>query len=103
MVMKKILMMAAVLCCTVSIEAQTSFQETKMSSWLHQHYLQEQQAIKKNGGPRREKGRPVKNYMLTLVKSDGEIEAIRQQGGVVLQNFGNDICAAFLPIDKLGE
>ena len=101
--MKKILMMAAVLCCTVSIEAQTSFQETKMSSWLHQHYLQEQQAIKKNGGPRREKGRPVKNYMLTLVKSDGEIEAIRQQGGVVLQNFGNDICAAFLPIDKLGE
>lgn len=101
--MKKILMMAAVLCCTVSIEAQTSFQKTKMSSWLHQHYLQEQQAIKKNGGPRREKGRPVKNYMLTLVKSDGEIEAIRQQGGVVLQNFGNDICAAFLPIDRLGE
>ena len=101
--MKKILMMAAVLCCTVSIEAQTSFQKTKMSSWLHQHYLQEQQAIKKNGGPRREKGRPVKNYMLTLVKSDGEIEAIRQQGGVVMQDFGNDICAAFLPIDKLGE
>ena len=101
--MKKILMMAAVLCCTVSIEAQTSFQKTKMSSWLHQHYLQEQQAIKKNGGPRREKGRPVKNYMLTLVKSDGEIEAIREQGGVVLQNFGNDICAAFLPIDRLGE
>ena len=96
-------MMAAVLCCTVSIEAQTSFQKTKMSSWLHQHYLQEQQAIKKNGGPRREKGRPVKNYMLTLVKSDGEIEAIRQQGGVVMQDFGNDICAAFLPIDKLGE
>lgn len=101
--MKKILMMAAVLCCTVSIEAQTSFQKTKMSSWLHQHYLQEQQAIKKNGGPRREKGRPVENYMLTLVKSDGEIEAIRQQGGVVMQDFGNDICAAFLPIDKLGE
>lgn len=101
--MKKILMMAAVLCCTVSIEAQTSFQKTKMSSWLHQHYLQEQQAIKKNGGPRREKGRPVKNYMLTLVKSDGEIEAIRQQGGVVMQDFGNDICAAFLPIDRLGE
>lgn len=101
--MKKILMMAAVLCCTVSIEAQTSFQKTKMSSWLHQHYLQEQQAIKKNGGPRREKGRPVKNYMLTLVKSDGEIEAIRQQGGMVMQDFGNDICAAFLPIDKLGE
>lgn len=101
--MKKILMMAAVLCCTVSIEAQTSFQKTKMSSWLHQHYLQEQQAIKKNGGPRRVEGRPVKNYMLTLVKSDGEIEAIREQGGVVLQNFGNDICAAFLPIDRLGE
>ena len=69
MVKKRILMMAAVLCCTVSIEAQTSFQETKMSSWLHQHYLQEQQAIKKNGGPRRVEGRPVKNYMLTLVKS----------------------------------
>ena len=103
MVIKKILMMAAVLCCTVSIEAQTSFQETKMSSWLHQHYLQEQQAIKKNGGPRRVEGRPVKNYMLTLVKSDGEIEAIREQGGVVMQNFGNDICAAFLPIDRLGE
>jgi subtilisin family serine protease len=103
MVIKKILMMAAVLCCTVSIEAQTSFQKTKMSSWLHQHYLQEQQAIKKNGGPRRVEGRPVKNYMLTLVKSDGEIEAIREQGGVVMQDFGNDICAAFLPIDRLGE
>lgn len=95
--------LAAVLCCTMSIEAQTSFQKTKMSPWLYGKYQQEQRAVKKNGGPRRVKGRPVKNYMLTLVKSDGEVEAIREQGGVVLQDFGHDICAAFLPVDQLGE
>ena len=102
--MKKILMtLAAALCCILSIEAQSSFQKTKMSPWLYGKYQQELRALKKNGGPRLVKGHPVKNYMLTLVKSDGEVEAIREQGGVVMLDFGNDICAAFLPIDQLGE
>jgi subtilisin family serine protease len=101
--MQKILMTAVIFCCAMSIEAQTSFQKTKMSPWLYGKYQQELRAFKNNGGPRRVKGRPVKNYMLTLVKSDGEVEAICEQGGVVLQDFGHDICAAFLPVDQLGE
>ena len=96
-------MTAVILCCAMTIGAQTSFKKTKMSPWLHGKYLQEQRDIKRNGGPRRVQGRPVINYMLTLVKSDGQVEAIREQGGVVLQDFGNDICAAFLPIDRLGQ
>ena len=47
-------------------------------------------------------GRALKFY--SSIRLDvRRIEAIRQQGGVVMQDFGNDICAAFLPIDKLGE
>ena len=80
-----------------------TFKKTKMSPWLQERFLQEQMAVKKNGGPKRIQGRRVRNYTLTLVKSTDEAATIRQQGGVVLQDFGNNICAAFLPIDKLGE
>jgi subtilisin family serine protease len=104
MIMKKTIMtLAAVLCCILSIEAQTSFQKTKMSPWLHAKYSQEMLEVKKNGGPKRIRGLKVRNYILALVKNTDEAAAIREAGGVVLQDFGNDICAAFLPIDQLGE
>ena len=95
--------LAAVLCCILSIEAQTSFQKTKMSPWLHAKYSQEMQEVKKNGGPKRVQGRTVRNYILALVKNSDEAAAVREAGGVVLQDFGNDVCAAFLPIDKLDK
>ena len=102
--MKKILMtLAAVLCCILSIEAQTSFQNTKMSPWLHAKYSQEMQEVKKNGGPKRVQGLTVRNYILALVKNTDEAAAVREAGGVVLQDFGNAVCAAFLPVDMLGE
>ena len=59
--------------------------------------------VKKNGGPMRVRGRTVRNYILTLVKNTDEAAAVREAGGVVLQDFGNAVCAAFLPIDMLGE
>lgn len=104
MIMRKILMtLAAVLCCILGIEAQTPFQKTKMSPWLHAKYSQEMLEVKKNGGPMRVRGRTVRNYILTLVKNTDEAAAVREAGGVVLQDFGNAVCAAFLPIDMLGE
>ena len=102
--MRKILMtLVAVLCCILGIEAQTPFQKTKMSPWLHAKYSQEMLEVKKNGGPMRVRGRTVRNYILTLVKNTDEAAAVREAGGVVLQDFGNAVCAAFLPIDMLGE
>lgn len=94
---------AAVLCCILSVEAQTSFQKTKMSPWLHAKYSQEMLDVKKNGGPTRVRGLAVQNYILALVKNTDEAATVREAGGVVLQDFGNAVCAAFLPIDKLGE
>ena len=68
--MRKILMtLVAVLCCILGIEAQTPFQKTKMSPWLHAKYSQEMLEVKKNGGPMRVRGRTVRNYILTLVKT----------------------------------
>jgi subtilisin family serine protease len=58
--------------------------------------------VQKNGGSLRVKGRPVRNYILTLVKSSDDASTIRQKGGVIWQDFGGGICAAFLPIDSLG-
>lgn len=95
--------LVAVLCCILGIEAQTPFQKTKMSPWLHAKYSQEMLEVKKNGGPMRVRGRTVRNYILTLVKNTDEAAAVREAGGVVLQDFGNAVCAAFLPIDMLGE
>lgn len=104
MIMRKILMtLVAVLCCILGIEAQTPFQKTKMSPWLHAKYSQEMLEVKKNGGPMRVRGRTVRNYILTLVKNTDEAAAVREAGGVVLQDFGNAVYAAFLPIDMLGE
>ena len=37
------------------------------------------------------------------MKNTDEAAAVREAGGVVLQDFGNAVCAAFLPIDMLGE
>ena len=75
--------------------------ETKMSPWLAKQYKQQQEAVRKNGGPLRMKGRPVRNYILTLVQSTDDQTTIRQKGGVVFQDFGDGICAAFLPMDSL--
>ena len=124
--MKKHLFLIVALLCTVvqGAGAQTAAVKTKMSSWLQSKYQQEQLAVKKNGGPKRVQGRKVRTYVLTLVKVAGDLqyptpaesvsvagdwqsstplETIREQGGVVLQDFDGSICAAFLPVDKLGE
>ena len=100
--MKKFVMtLAAVLCCTISMEAQILTAKSKMSSWLQDKYEQHQTAVKKNGGPLRAKGRIVRKYILTLVQSTDEAQSIREKGGVVLQPFNDGICAAFLPVDSL--
>ena len=107
-------LMVTMLCAVgVTAGAQTSLVKTKMSPWLQTKYQQEELAVKKNGGPKRVQGRRVRTYILTLVKSSDEAATIRQQGGVVLQDFSDrtaggvategNICAAFLPVDKLGE
>ena len=102
--MKKMMMtLAAVLCCVITFGAQIPQTKTKMSPWLQGKYLGHQQTLKQNGGPRRVNGQVVRKYVLALVKSTDQGEAIRQQYGVVMQDFGNGICAAFLPVDKLGE
>jgi L-rhamnose-H+ transport protein len=41
-------------------------------------------------------------YMLTLVESTDQAQSLREKGGVVVQDFGEGICAAFLPMDSLG-
>ena len=82
--MKKMLMVfAAVLCGWMTIGAQGLAGKTKMSSWLLNQYQQQQAAVKKNGGPLRVKGKPVRNYMLTLVQSSDDAATVRQKGGVV--------------------
>ena len=99
---KKLMILAAVLCCAMTIWAQGPLQKSKMSPWLLNKYQQQQTAVKENGGPLKVKGRTVRNYILTLVQSTDEADAVRAKGGVVLQDFGNGICAAFLPTDSLG-
>ena len=101
--MKKIIItLAAALCCTLTIGAQVLQETTKMSPWLKNKYEQHQTAVKKNHGPLRVQGRPVVSYILALVESNDDAAAIRQKGGVVWQDFGHGICAAFLPTDSLG-
>lgn len=97
---KNLMMLAAILCCTLTIGAQGP--PSKMSPWLKQQYKRHKEAVQKNGGSLRVKGRPVRNYILTLVKSSDDASTIRQKGGVIWQDFGGGICAAFLPIDSLG-
>ena len=88
---------------SVTAGAQTAEVTAKLSPWLQTKYQQQQLAVKKHGGPRRVQGRQVRTYVLTLVKSSDEAATVREQGGVVLQDFDGSICAAFLPVDKLGE
>lgn len=101
--MKKILMtLAAFLCCIMAAEAQGFVSKSKMSPWLRSQYRQHQEAVKQSGGRLRAQGRPVMKYMTTLVQSSDGAQIIREKGGVVWQDFGNGICAAFLPMDSLG-
>ena len=102
--MKKIILtFAAVLCYAMLASAQGTIVKTKMSPWLQSQYKSEQAAVKKNGGPLRVNGRTVRKYILTLVQSTDGDKAIREQGGVMWQDFGDGICAAFLPVANLGE
>ena len=94
--------MAAVFCCWMTIGAQGLVGKSKMSPWLRSQYKQQQEAVRKNGGPLRVKGHPVRKYILTLVQSTDNQTTVREKGGVVLQDFGDGICAAFLPVDSLG-
>lgn len=97
------------LMCAMSLTASTQKsvaqhfdKNTKMSSWLYDKYVQQQDEVKKSGGALRVQGRPVRRYVLALVEStDGDV-TIRKKGGVVLQNFWDGISAAFLPVDSLG-
>ena len=100
--MKKLLLLVAILCYTLAIGAQASQMKSKMSPWLRSQYKQQQEAVRKNGGPLKANGKTVRNYILTLVESSDDAEAIRRKGGVVWQDFGDGICAAFLPMDSLG-
>lgn len=98
--MKRLLLTSFVVLFTLSITAQVWNTDTKMSPWLLNKY--EQQAVVKNNGmPLRVQGSPVVKYILTLVESTDGDATIRQKGGVVLQDFGSGICAAFLPMDSL--
>lgn len=97
--MKMVLTMALTVLFNLTAGAQLS---SKMSPWLLKQYKQQQMEVKKNGGPLRKGGRPVKQYIMTLVQSTDDGQSIREKGGVVWQKFGNDICAAFLPMDSLG-
>ena len=101
--MRKILLVAAVLCSCTTIGAQGLVGKEKMSPWLKEQYTQHQKAVQKNGGPLHVNGRRVQNYVLALVQSTDGDKTIRQQGGVVWQDFGDGICAAFLPVSNLGE
>ena len=101
--MKRLLSTILVVLFTLNITAQVWNTDTKMSPWLHVKYSQEMQEVKKNGGPKRVQGRIVRNYILALVKNTDDAATVREAGGVVLQDFGNAVCAAFLPVDKLGE
>ena len=94
--------LAAVLCCAMAIEAQGLPKPSKMSPWLRGQYRQQQEAVKQSGGRLRTQGRPVMKYMLTLVESTDQAQSLREKGGVVVQDFGEGICAAFLPMDSLG-
>ena len=87
---------------TLSLLAQGWNTRVKMSPWLLNKYEQQQAAVRKNGGPLRSQGRPVINYILTLVESTDGNATIKQKGGVVWQDFGNGYSAAFLPMDSLG-
>ena len=97
--MKMVLTMALSVLFNLTAGAQLS---SKMSPWLLEQYKQQQMEVKKNGGPLRKKGRPVRKYIMALVQSTDDGQSIREKGGVVWQKFGNDICAAFLPMDSLG-
>ena len=100
--MKKLIMFAAIIGCAITMWAQSPIKKSKMSPWLLNQYQQQQAAVKQNGGPLRVKGRPVRNYILTLVESTDEAAAVLAKGGVVFHDFGDGICAAFLPTDSLG-
>lgn len=98
---KNLILTLLVVCCTTGLCAQTPKSAGKMSAWLRNQYQQQQEAVMKSGGRLRVQGRPVRNYILTLVESTDEAATIRQKGGVVWQDFGQGICAAFLPTDSL--
>ena len=93
------LFLAAFLCCCMGLQAKDG---SKMSRWLLDKYNQHQAKVWHNGGPRLVKGRPERKYILALVESTDGSVTIRQKGGVVWQDLGNGVCAAFLPMDSLG-
>ena len=93
------LFLVAFLCFCMGLQAKDG---SKMSRWLLDKYNQHQAHVWHNGGPRLVKGRPVRNYILALVESTDGSVTIRQKGGVVWQDLGNGVCAAFLPMDSLG-
>ena len=105
----KIFVVTMALMCAMSLTAsiqkpvaQPFDDSTKMSSWLYDKYVQQQDEVKKSGGALRAQGRPVRRYVLALVESTDGDATIRQKGGVVLQDFWDGISAAFLPVDSLG-
>lgn len=102
MKMRKIVCFALALMCAMGLWAQVMAGGSKMSPWLLDQYRQHQTAVRQNGGPLRVQGRPVMKYMLALVSSTDGAATICQKGGVVWQDFGHGISAAFLPLDSLG-
>ena len=99
--MKRLLSTILVVLFTLSITAQVWNTDSKMSPWLLNKYEQQQTAVRNNGGPLHSQGHTVVKYILALVESTDGDATIKQKGGVVLQDFGSGICAAFLPMDSL--
>lgn len=100
--MKKFVCFALTVMCAMGLWAQVVAGGSKMSPWLLEQYRQQQTAVRQHGGPLRVQGRPVMKYMLALVSSTDGSATVKQKGGVVWQDFGHGICAAFLPMDSLG-
>ncbi len=101
--MKKLLSLILVSLMTVSMMAQSWNTTSKMSSWLFNKFEKQQTEVRRNGGPLRVQGLPVRNYILTLVESTDGSATIEQKGGLVCQDFGHGYSAAFLPMDSLGS
>ena len=101
--MKKLLSLILMVLMTVSMMAQSWNTKSKMSSWLFNKFEKQQTEVRRNGGPLRAQGLPVRNYILTLVESTDGSATIEQKGGLVCQDFGHGYSAAFLPMDSLGS
>ena len=105
---KRLFTLAALVGCVITIGAQTPRVKTKMSPWLHAQYVQNKATKQqrythaRSSSFTKTRSTHTLHYTAALVQTIDNAMTLRQKGGVVWQNFGNGICAAFLPNDSLG-